>query len=72
MSVSHDPVSTSILAWVTYVCVFVYMYSMCECVCVGVCLCVYSVHVWFNYPGRLIQAKFGCSTFLVFRWGRGL
>ena len=24
---------------------------------------------WFNYPGRLIQAKFGCSMFLVFRWG---
>ena len=25
---------------------------------------------WFNYPGRLIQAKFGCSMFIVFRrWG---
>ena len=24
---------------------------------------------WFNYPGRLIQAKFGCSTFIVLRRG---
>ena len=22
---------------------------------------------WFNYPGSLIKARFGCSTFIVFR-----